>query len=84
MSNNWIMDTWTYYARRLTPFLLVYLVYEAAEVAALAWLHDSEEPGSLRDVVCLAEGTLASFCFCVLPNVLSQIGNMLVIRMRMG
>lgn len=64
------MDTWPYYARRLTPFLLVYLVYETAEVAALALLHGSEEPGSLRDVVCLAEGTLASFCFCVLPYVL--------------
>ena len=64
------MDTWAYCVRRLAPFLLVYLVYEAVEVAALALLHGSEELCSLRSVVCLAEGTLASFCFCVLPYVL--------------
>lgn len=63
-----------YYARRLAPFLIVYLIYELVEVAILAFLQQTGTDWSaaalLRLLGNLLVETCSSFLYLIIPYLL--------------
>ncbi len=58
----------SYYGKRLVTFLIIYLLYELIEVSLLELTgNGTGELVDMTSLIIFAGGTLAAFCFCILP-----------------
>lgn len=58
----------SYYSKRLFTFFIIYLLYELIEVSLLELTGSGTgELTGITDIIIFVGGTLAAFCFCILP-----------------